>query len=113
MRCAISRWQVEGQPVLGAAGEEMQMAAHRPEEILRAVEALRLVRRQHLALDQLVDVVDAVEVFRDPEQRVQIAQAALAFLDVGLDEIARIAEPRVALVALVELRFDELRGRCP
>jgi hypothetical protein len=44
-----------------------------------------------------------VEVLGDPEQRVEIAQAALAFLDVGLDQIARVAGLAVALVALGEL----------
>ena len=102
--------QIEGQAVLGAAGEEMEVAAHRPQEILRPGEALRLLGVEHVALDQLVDAVDAVDVFGDPEQRMEIAQAALAFLDVGLDEVARIAEPPVALVALVELRLEEFGG---
>ncbi len=87
---------IKGQPVLGATGEEVQMAPHRPQEILRPREALRLLGRQHLQTDELVDVVDAVDVFRDPEQGMEIAQAALALLDVGLDEVARIAQPRVA-----------------
>ena len=101
----------EGQAVLGAAGEKMQVTAHRPEEILRAREALRLLGRQHLEIDQGRDVVDAVDVFGDPEQGVEIAQGPLAFLDVGLDQVARIAEPAVALVALGELVADEFGGR--
>ena len=40
----------------------------------------------------------------------QVAQAALAVLDVGLDAIARLAGPPVALVALGQLRLDELLG---
>ena len=38
----------------------------------------------------------------------QVAQAALAFLDVGLDDVARIAHALVALVALGELGLDEV-----
>ena len=38
----------------------------------------------------------------------QVAQAALAFLDVGLDQVAAVAQPLVALVALGELFGDEL-----
>ena len=98
---------IKGQPVLGATGEEVQMAPHRPQEILRPREALRLLGREHLQTDELVDVVDAVDVFRDPEQGMEIAQAALALLDVGLDEVARIAQPLVAGIALGELRLDE------
>ncbi len=105
--------QVEGEAVLAAAGEEMQVAAHRPQEILRALETLRLVGIEHLALDEIGHVVDAIDVFRDPEKRVEIAQAALALLHVGLDEVARIAEPRVALVALVEFCLEELRAPSP
>ena len=36
---------VEGQPLLGAAGEQVEVAAHRPEEALGAVEAARTRRR--------------------------------------------------------------------
>ena len=43
----------------------------------------------------------------EPVQRVQIAQAAFAVLDVGLDQIARGAGARVADVLLGELRLDE------
>ena len=38
---------VEGQPLLGAAGEEMHVAAHRPEEILAAAEQLVFVAVEH------------------------------------------------------------------
>jgi DNA-binding LytR/AlgR family response regulator len=41
-----------------------------------------------------------VEVFGDPEQCVEIAQAALAFLDIGFDKIAGVAGLAVAFVAL-------------
>ena len=39
----------------------------------------------------------------------QIAQPALAFLDVGFELIAAVADPLMARVALGELGFDELR----
>ena len=40
-------------------------------------------------------------------QRVQVAQPALAVLDVRLDLVARLARPAVALVALCHLGVDE------
>ena len=46
--------EVEGQPLLGAAGEEVQVAAHGPEEILGALEAPELGAREDACLDQLV-----------------------------------------------------------
>ena len=55
----------------------------------------------------------AIDVFGDPEQRVQVAQAALAVLDVRLDQIARLAGAAVALFALGELGGDEFGARCP
>ena len=109
MRAPISRLHVEGQPLLGAAGEVMQVAAHGPQKALGPLEPRRFLGRQHAEFDQLGDVVDAVDVFRDPEQRVQIAQAALAFLDVGFELIAAVADPDMARVALGELGLDELR----
>ncbi len=60
-------------------------------------------------LDQFGRVADMVVILADPEQRVQVAQPALAFLDVGLDQIARVAGLAVALVALGKLGGDEFR----
>ena len=104
---------VEGEPLLGAAGDEMHVAAHRPEEILGAAEHLVFLAVEHAALDQLLGLAHAVDVFGDPEQRVQIAQAALAVLHVRLDQIARLAGAAQPLLALGELGGDELRARCP
>ena len=56
-------------------------------------------------------VANAVDVFRDPEERVEVAQAPLALLDVGLDEITRRARPPDARFAFRELGGDEFR-RC-
>ena len=99
---------VERQPLLGAAHDEMHVAAHRPEEILSVAEHLVFRLVEHAALDQLFGAVHAIDVLRDPEQRVQIAQAALAVLDVRLDQIARLAGAAQPLLALGELGGDEL-----
>ncbi len=69
-----------------------------------------LVLREHAQRYQFGRVADVVVVFRDPEQRMQVAQAALAFLDVRLDQIAGVAGLAVALVALGELGGDEFRA---
>jgi len=103
--------QVEGDALLGAAGEEVQFAAHRPEKILGLAEGLVFLLREDAGLDEVGGLLDAVNIFRDPEQRVEIAQAALAFLDVGFDQVAAFARTRVALVALGELGLDEFVGR--
>ena len=103
---------VEAQPLLGAAGEKMQAAAHRPQEFLASPEQRELPRGEEADRDQLLRIVDAIDVFRDPEQRVEIAQAALALFHVGFDEIARRARAPDALLALGELGGDEF-GRGP
>ncbi len=105
------RLHVERQAFLGAAGQEMQLAPDRPEEILAPAEGGVLVGREDLELDRACARAVAVEVLRQPMQRVQVAQAALAVLDVGLDAIARLAGPAVALVAFGHLRLDELARR--
>ena len=102
------RLQIEGQLVVGAAGEEVQRAADRPEEILGALEQAILIGRQHALVDELGAGPDAVEVLADPEQRIEVAQTALAVLDVGLDDVARVAHLAVALFALGHFRRDEL-----
>ena len=60
--------------------------------------------------DKVGGLLHAVDVFADPVERVEIAQAPLAVLDVGLDDVARVAHPPVALVALGELGGDEFGG---
>ncbi len=103
--------QVEGQPFFGAAGDVMQMAAHRPQERLSPLKAPRFFGRQHAKIDKLTDIVDAINVFGDPEQRMQVAQPALAFLDVGFELIAAVADALVPGIALGELGLDKLRRR--
>ena len=98
---------VERHPLLGAAADKMQVAAHRPQKILAAAEGAVFLRVEHAALDQFVGGADAIDVFRDPEQRVQVAQAALAVLDIGLDQIARLSGAAQALLALGQFRGDE------
>ena len=59
--------------------------------------------REDALLGQLFAAAHPVEILADPEQRLQVAQAAFAVLDVGLDQIAAFAGLAVALVAFGEL----------
>ena len=65
---------VEMQPLLGLAGEEVHVAAHRPQEIFGLQELVVFVMREDALLGQLVAAAHAVEIFADPEQRLQVAQ---------------------------------------
>src|SRR5205814_8631610 len=98
---------VEGEPLLRSPSEEVHVAAHRPEEILAAAEAHVFAAIEYALLDQLLGLAHAIDVFGDPEQRMQVAQAALAVLDIGLDQITRLPGTAVALLAFGELGGDE------
>jgi hypothetical protein len=50
-----------------------------------------------------VIIAHLVDVFADPVERVQVAQPAFAFLDVGFDNIAAVALPLVPFIALAQL----------
>ena len=100
--------EIEGQAVLGPVGDRVEVAAHRPEERFGAAEGAVFVLAQQADGDEFADVAHLVDVFADPVERVQVAQAALALLDVGLDDIAAVAQPLVPIIALGQLLGDEL-----
>ena len=79
---------VEGQRFLSPAGGVVERATDRPQEVLGATEAPQFLRGQDTQGNQTADIADVVNVLGDPEQRVEVAQATLAVLDVGLDQIA-------------------------
>ena len=81
----------EAQPLLGAAGGDVQVAAHRPEEALGALEAAELGGGQQPRADEVGGTFDAMHIFADPIERMEVAKPALAVLDVGLDDIAAVA----------------------
>src|SRR5262245_15407676 len=89
----------------------MEMAPGLPQEALAAAKGGVLVVRKELAPVAVLSQSVAVEVFRQPVQGVQVAQATLAVLDVGLDAVARLTRPLVPLVALGELGLHELPAR--
>ena len=82
------------------------MATHRPEEPLGPLETAELGGAEQALVDQLCRRFDAECILADPIERVEVAQAALAVLDVGFDDVAAVAHPAMALVALGELGGD-------
>ena len=64
---------VEVQPFLGFAGEEVHLAAHRPQEVFGLQELVVFVMREHALLGEFFAAADPVEILADPEQRLQIA----------------------------------------
>ncbi len=100
--------QVEGQAFLAPVAGVVQMTAQRPKECLGLFELAHLGAGEDALFDQTSDIVHPVDVLGDPEEGVQVAQAALALLDVGFEDIARGAVLAVTPVALGQLGFDEL-----
>ena len=105
------RLDVEGQAFLRTAGQIVQRAAHRPQEILGLAEGVEFLAGQQPFVDQRPGILDPVQIARDPYQRLQVAQAPLALLQVGFDHIARIAHLFVAGVPFGQLAGDELTAR--
>ena len=48
----------------------------------------QLRRTEETGFYQLIQIAHAIDIFGNPEQRVEITQSTLAFFDIGLDEIA-------------------------
>ncbi len=103
--------QIERHALFGALGQIVQVEPHRPEKIVVFGEVARLVFRQHAVGDQLGDIVDPISVFGDPEQRLKIAQTALAVFEVGFDQVAAVAQFFVPGVTLGQLAVDEFDRR--
>ena len=47
---------VEGEALFRPSGDEMQVAAHRPQEILAAPEQLQFVLIEHMMIDQFLEI---------------------------------------------------------
>ena len=66
---------VEPEPLLGASGGEVEVAAHRPEEALGALEAAEFGGGEQPLVDQVGGALDAERILADPVERVEVAQA--------------------------------------
>jgi hypothetical protein len=86
----------------------MQMAADRPEKILAAPVQAVFGLGIDAGLDEVFSCQVGIEMLGDPVKRMEIAQATFALLDIRLDPVTGGAGALVALVALIELRRDEL-----
>src|SRR5690606_35039446 len=102
---------VEMQPLLRLSGQEMHVAAHGPQEILRLAELQVFVAGENALVDQFPGLAYAVVIFADPEKRMQVAQPALAVLHIGFDQIAAFARLGVPGVTLSELCLDVFGSR--
>src|SRR5690242_2972308 len=89
---------VEAEALLGAAGEQMQVAPNGPEEALGAIEPFELGGGQQAGADQIGRTLDTVDVFADPIEGMEIAQASLPVFDVRFHDVATVAHLQVPVV---------------
>ena len=104
------RLAVERQLLLGPPGQQVQVDAHPPQEVESLVKGPPLPRGQQRVHDGRAKPAFRRQRPRDPEQGVEVAQAALAVLDVGLDLVADGARLFVARGPLLQLGGDEGPG---
>ncbi len=105
--CADHRLQVEGQALLGAAGDVVQVEAQCPEKFPRPARVARFHRRQHAGdVGELAHGVGFEHVAGDPVERLQVAQTAAAFLDIRFDHERAVAEAAMARLAFGLLGGD-------
>ena len=84
---------VEGQLLAGPAVQQVQVHAGGPEEVAGLGEDPVLLGGEHPHLGQVLGRLGAVQVLGEPVERLQVAQPALALLDVRLEQVARAALP--------------------
>ena len=88
------------------------MTAHRPQEIFRLLKLAQLILGQQPAINEFGHALNAVHIFADPEQGVQIAQAALALFQIWFDDIAAVPHANMARIAFAQL-FSAIGPRRP
>ncbi len=96
---------VEHQPVLAAAGEIMQADAQVAQQPLLPDDLARLRTGHQAARGKIAPGTAEARGAGDPHDRLQIAQAARAFLDVGLEIVGGVLVAQVALLLLERLGF--------
>ena len=85
-----------------AAGDVVHVESHRPQKVPRPAQAAEflVIQQVQRAGHDLVRRVVPERGANHPIQRLQVSQAAAAFLDVGLDQEGAFTETAVAFVAL-------------
>ena len=100
--------QIEDEAVLAAAGEIVQAHAQRADESFLARDGARLLHRDEAGFREVAPRSAKARGARDPEHRLQVAQAARAFLQVRLEVVRGIVVLEVPLLLLERLRFVEM-----
>src|SRR5262249_39332739 len=101
--------ELEREEILMAARQEMERIPDAPDEVERALELGDVALGDLAERHQLPDRASLELELRHPERGVEVAQPALPFFQLGLEEVHRVPRPRVPLRALRELLLEERR----
>ena len=102
--------QIENQPVFAAPGYFVKPDANQPQQPFVAMQLLDLETADQSLGRQLGPAVAEACSARHPDHHLQVAQAARAFLAVGLERIRRVFVLEMALTHLAGLRMKERLG---
>ncbi len=103
---------VEQQTVLAPAGENVQPESDLPQEVLARYQLAQLLAREEAVRDELIERVGAEVTLGDPADRLDVAQAPGARLDVRLEIVGGVEIAVVALGLFLDLRLEKI-GRRP
>ena len=101
--------QVEHQPVLAPAGDQVQARAHHRQQRLVVAQLAQLARRHQAGTVQILPVAADAGRARRPQNDLQVAQPAGRFLAVGLERVGRVLVLQVALALLQPLGDEEIQ----
>src|SRR3546814_16279010 len=78
-------------------------------DLLRPLKLPQFAWREEANVDKFRHRTNAMHIFADPEQGMQIAKSPLPFLHIGLDDLAAVAHPFMTLLSLGQFLGDEDR----
>ncbi len=104
------RLEIEGQSLLCASAQIVKPDAYVPQKGFRLAEGFVFVARENAMRHERRRIVFVVKIFADPIECLKIAQAALAILDIGLDEISALSLPFVADIPFGKFGFHEVNA---
>jgi hypothetical protein len=102
---------VEQQTLLAPLRHQMQAVTQARQRTAAGVEDVVFVRTQGAERDEFIHARDAEDPLGQPCQRVQVAQAAGAFLEVRFEVVGGVVVAGVARVPLAALGHEELSRR--
>ncbi len=102
------RLQVEAQPLLRPCPQQVHIGPHGGKETIGLRVISPLVAAQQIVAHQRLRLLQPVAIARQPGQRLQVAQTALALFHIRLEQEARVTPLGMAGIALAQFILSEL-----